>query len=381
MINAGGGDGRLGRRPEETRAGALSVKQVMFHLKHRLTLALCAAALLAPPTAFTQAKAKKPLKESDARRAIAAMPGFALNTKAVKVKEIGFGDASSVLVTAEIETAVRFRKAGEEGGEARRASPETAAEKWRATEFRTGDRTWEEFEWLAEVVGREQIESALALLEESAAEFQAKEQARRRLEEDASRVRVVGEASPQQPLTKAEKKLREQEAKREEKRRKEEEARIKSEREVRRGPVRLTDFSPLMSSAVAVCFIEATFRLAKGRDGKWHVIALSIGGTPSGDLQRLVAAVNTGKAARARAELETLRAALEAFRRERGFYVVAADATVLTDHLSPRYLENIIRIDPWNRPYKYEGTREHYVLRSDGADGVTGTADDVTLSA
>ncbi len=73
-------------------------------------------------------------------------------------------------------------------------------------------------------------------------------------------------------------------------------------------------------------------------------------------------------------------AALESFRRERGFYVVAEDSAVLIDHLSPRHIKTIIRIDPWHRPYRYAGTREQFALSSDGPDGKPGTADDVNHS-
>jgi hypothetical protein len=50
------------------------------------------------------------------------------------------------------------------------------------------------------------------------------------------------------------------------------------------------------------------------------------------------------------------------------------------DHLSPRYLPRVIRIDPWQRPYKYQGERDRFTLRSLGADGKDGTADDIELA-
>ena len=53
--------------------------------------------------------------------------------------------------------------------------------------------------------------------------------------------------------------------------------------------------------------------------------------------------------------------------------------TLLMDHLSPRYIKQIIRLDPWHNPYRYAGTTDAYTLASDGADGKPGTADDVTL--
>jgi len=44
------------------------------------------------------------------------------------------------------------------------------------------------------------------------------------------------------------------------------------------------------------------------------------------------------------------------------------------------YLARIIRIDPWHRPYEYEGTRTSFVLRSSGPDGKPNTPDDVTVT-
>ncbi|HEV2705287.1 MAG TPA: type II secretion system protein GspG [Pyrinomonadaceae bacterium] len=346
----------------------------MLRTYRRTLVFVCAALLLVAPLAgVVCAKTKKPIKDDDARRAIATMPGFALNRGAVKVKDAVAVDAASVLVTAEVETAVRFQQMEVE---------EEGVKRWRAVEFRSGDRSWEEFEWLAEAVGAERIERARTLLEEAATEFAANELKRRRLQEEEQRAREARERERPSPetLTKAERKRLEREAKREAELRKKEEERLKSEREVRRGALRLTDFSPLASSAVAVCFIEAQFRLARGSDGKWRVVEFRIGDESSGDPARLLAAVDARKVARAREELETVRAALEAFRRERGFYPVVTDSTALVDHLSPRYLSHIIRIDPWHRPYRYEGERERFVLRSDGADGVAGTGDDVTLN-
>jgi hypothetical protein len=338
-----------------------------------LVLFCCAALLSAPHAVLVHAKTKKPIKDDDARRAIAATPGFALNRGAVKVIDAVAADAASVLVTAEVETAVRFRQV---------EVKEEGAKRWRAVEFRSGDRSWEEFEWLTAALGAERIERARTLLEEAATEFEANELKRRRLQEEEQSAREAREAARPSPetLTKAERKRLEQEAKREAELRKKEEERLKREREVRRGALRVKDFSPLASSAVAVCVVEATFRLARGGDGKWRVVEFNIGGESSGDPARLVAAVDARKVARAREELETVGAALEAFRRERGFYPVVADSTALVDHLSPRYLSHIIRIDPWHRPYRYEGERQRFVLRSDGADGVSGTSDDVTLN-
>jgi len=165
-----------------------------------VVVALCVALLAAPSATIAQAKTKKPIKDDDARRAIASMPGFALNRGAVKVREAVAVDAASVLVTAEVETAVRFRQveAGRDGKKA-----------WRAVEFRSGDRSWEEFDWLAEAAGAERLERARALLEEAATEFEAREAERQRLQKEEELAREARREPPPANLTKQERKRRE----------------------------------------------------------------------------------------------------------------------------------------------------------------------------
>ena len=141
--------------------------------------------------------------------------------------------------------------------------------------------------------------------------------------------------------------------------------------------IRVKEISPLGSSALVVAQVETVFRLVKGEIGKWRVSEIRTGDNRWEDVEMLIRAVNAEKVERARAELETLATALEAFRRERGFYVVATEERVLVDHLNPRYLAHVIRVDPWHQPYLYEGGRESYALRSAGADGKENTADDI----
>jgi hypothetical protein len=144
--------------------------------------------------------------------------------------------------------------------------------------------------------------------------------------------------------------------------------------------VRVREVSLMGSSALVVAQVETAFRFVKGEDGKWRVAEIRTGDNGWEDVEMLVRAINTEKAERARAEMETLATALEAFRRERGFYVVAKGESVLVDQLNPRYLTRVVRIDPWHKSYLYEGTRNAYTLRSTGADGKENTADDVVIN-
>lgn len=267
----------------------------------------------------TPAKTEKLLSQKEARRVIVRTAGAELKTDAVRVRNVASSDAPGVIVVnAGIETAFRFRKSDDE--------------KWVATEFRIGDRRWEAIEFFVGAIGAENLTRAREELVALAGDFIA---------------------------------LRESN---------------KEQKELRRGGLRATDASSLLSSAVVVIEVEASFHLTKDAGKKWRVVEVKFGGDEWRNVDALVAAANAAKSLHARGELQSLRAALEAYRVERGSYVVSDEHAVLVDYLNPRYLARVVRLDPWQRPYKYMGTREQFVLRSDGADGKEGTADDVIIS-
>jgi hypothetical protein len=300
----------------------------------------------------------------EARRVVAASPRFKLSTGAVKVKNVSPAGAPPVVVEAGVTLAFRFERVEDE------RAPQTGGvfktKRWRAVEFRTGDRSWEEFELISSPAFAPRIEAARQALEELVTEFEARqskagagwEVTARDVEEDAVR---AGEAA----------------AKKNKDKKREEEK--KAAEPLTRGPLTVKQLSLMGSSAVAEVVVAATFSLERDARGRWRVAEVSAGGESSGDLEALWRAADSRKAERARTEMAALAASLEAFRRERGFYVVARDSVVLFDHLSPRYSQQIIRLDPWHNPYRYEGTAGSYTLGSDGPDGKPGTEDDVTL--
>ena len=144
--------------------------------------------------------------------------------------------------------------------------------------------------------------------------------------------------------------------------------------------VRIKDVSSLGNAATVTAQIETAFKFDKGSDGKWRVAEVRTGDRRWEDVEMLTKALNVEKTARARAELESIATALEAFRRERGSYPESKSEAALIDSLNPRFLAHVIRVDPWHQPYAYEGTRTSYTLRSAGADEKPNTADDVVVS-
>ena len=144
--------------------------------------------------------------------------------------------------------------------------------------------------------------------------------------------------------------------------------------------VRIKDVSSLGNSATVVAQVETAFRFDKGSDGKWRVAEIRTGDRRWEDVDTLVKALNSEKAARARAELQSIATALESYRREHGYYLESKTEAGLIDNLNPRYLSTVIRVDPWHQPYEYEGTRSSFVLRSNGPDGKPNTSDDVVIT-
>lgn len=143
--------------------------------------------------------------------------------------------------------------------------------------------------------------------------------------------------------------------------------------------VRIKSISPMGNSAVVVAQVETAFRLVNDKD-KWRVAEIRTGDRRWEDMDLLVRALNAEKTSRVRAELETIATALESYRREHGSYIESKTQAALIDHLNPRYLARVIRIDPWHQPYEYEGTRTSFVLRSSGPDRKANTDDDIELA-
>jgi hypothetical protein len=321
--------------------------------------------------AAAQKRPKPALKDSEARRAISETPGFALRTGAVKVRSVGPAGSSPVIVEADVTCAVRLEWVEDE------SAPQTGGvfkrKRWRAVEFRTGDRAWEEFDLVSTPAFAPRLEAARRALEELVTEFAAQQTAAAEKERAAGADVVTVPTQAEGEGGKKDRKKRDAE-----KKKKADEK--KAVEPLTRGALTVKQLSAMGSTAVAEVVVAAAFSLSRDARGRWRVAEVSAGGESSGDLAALWLSADARKAERARADLAALSEALEAFRRERGFYVVARDSVALLDNLSPRYSKRVVRLDPWHNPYRYEGAAASYTLGSDGPDGKQGTADDVTLS-
>jgi Type II secretion system (T2SS), protein G len=334
-------------------------------------LAACLVSVVPPSRA---AKPSKPaLKKSDAQKLIAAYSLLELSKGAVSVKEITPGETSAT-VTALLRVGFRFER--------------DAKGSWRAVEMRVGDRQWEDLDLLSRALGDDSLTRARAALDSFAAELDAlaraekqRDDAKKKEERDRKNARGANRSGAGGGVARSD----EEAAKSGEKSKKSKKSDQKTAEE-RPEPVRgalsvkkpESALSPTGKSAVVETEIEAAFDVVR-EGGPWRVASARIGDVKLPEPDALARALDAEKRKAARADLEALASALESFRRERGFYVVADSEAALVDFLNPRYTTAFIRVDPWHRPYEYTGTRDAFTLRSTGPDGKPDTADDVTV--
>lgn len=282
--------------------------------------------------AFIVPTVRADLNPKQARKLITRMPGFELTSGAVRIKSISTTSAAATEVTAEIKTVFKFEKDKRVG--------------WRVAEIRTRPDQWENLTLVANALGSSIATGACNAPDPPFKGVLA-------VDPSLKRVRCLLGA-----LLGV---------------------------EVPSDAVRIQEVSPLsvplasQPSATVIAWVRVDTRLKNGTKG-WQVEEVRTGNREWVKLEPLIASLNTEKQQKVRTELEAMAKALEQFRGERGFYVVSEKHSVVIDYLNPRYLEQVIRVDPWHQPYKYEGQRDHFVLSSIGPDGKDNTADDIKLA-
>lgn len=267
-----------------------------------------------------------------ARKALTLIPGFQLKSGAVRVKSVSAGSTSAAEVLAEVRVVFKFEM-DQQG-------------RWRVAEIRSGQDRWEDVDTIANALktqtAKDGCTAADAPLRGKAAVDPSMKRARCLL---GSLLGV----------------------------------------EVPSDAIRIQEVSPLAiplasrPSATVVAWVRIDARLSTDKSG-WRVTELRTANHDWVALEPLAAAVNGEKQKQVRTDLELMAQALEKFRKERGSYVVSDNHGVAIDHLSPRYLAQVIRLDPWHQPYKYLGDRDHFTLRSTGPDGKPDTPDDLQLT-
>ncbi len=281
--------------------------------------------------ALTPVTVRADLANKDARKAIQTMLGASLPSSAVNVQRVSASAEGVAEATAEIQAVFRAKQV--DG-------------RWRLSELRTGQGTWEQLDVIAQALGAKL----------PAGNCDSPSQFVRRASDTELNVKrarcLVAELLG---------------------------ATLPSDQ------VRIKDISSLElpfcseSSALIEALVQVDFRFARD-SRRWQVSEFKSGSREWVRIDTLAIALNDVKRAAAASDLNTIASALNDFRRERGSFVVSDKQSVLIDHLNPHYLKRVIRLDPWHRPYQYEGAQDHFSLRSLGADGKPRTGDDITVS-
>jgi hypothetical protein len=282
--------------------------------------------------ALSAADVRADLKAKDARKAITRMAGFELTNGAVKVKTIANAGATTAEVTASIRSVFRIEK--------------DAQARWRVAEIRTGPNSWEKIESIARALGTSPDWEGC-----NAPDPPARAAA---IEPSVKRARCLlgGLFGIQIPSD----------------------------------AVRIQEVAPFaiplasQPSTTVVAWIQVEARLTNDGKGGWKVTELRTGTRDWTKVDPLLSALNQAKQETARSELTTIAQALERFRTDRGSYLVSDKHAAAIDHLSPRYLARVIRLDPWKQPYTYQGQRDRFTLSSSGPDRKEATADDIVVT-
>jgi hypothetical protein len=280
---------------------------------------------------FIPTHARADLNKNQARKLIQTMAGWSLPGSAVRVASVNSSGSESAEVTAEIQTI--FRLALNYG-------------RWELSEIRIGPDRWERLDVIARAVKAELPSGEC----DAPAQF-VRTRSSSQLTTKRARCLVASLFGVQLPSD----------------------------------DVRIRDISPFglsigpESSALVTALVRADFRFAQGaRD--WRLVGFKSGNRDWVNVTDVPATMDEIKRSTASEDLSTIAKALSDFRRERGSFVISDKESVLIDHLSPRYLTRVIRVDPWHRPYHYEGHQDRYSLRSLGPDGKPNTPDDVVIS-
>lgn len=281
---------------------------------------------------LTPATVRADISTKDARKAIQTMFGASLPSSAVHVGRVSAGAEGTAEASAEIETVFRAKQVDGH---------------WRLSEVRTGQDAWEQLELIAQAVNATLPADGCDAPSQFARSKSAKE-----LNVKRARCLVAELLGVKLPSD-----------------------------QVRVRHISLLDLPfGSESSALIETSVQAEFRFARDARG-WQVSEFKSGNREWVRVDTLATALNDVKRAAAASELNTMATALNDFRRERGSFVVSDKQSVLIDHLNPQYLKRVIRLDPWHRPYQYEGAQDHFSLRSLGADGKPQTGDDITVSS
>lgn len=274
--------------------------------------------------------ARADVSQKQARKAIARSGGMSLPSSSIRIEKILATDANTAEVSTELELV--FRAALDE------------REQWQLYELRTGDASWDNVDTIARSL---KVDLQPDPCSDSDINGRLKPQSK--ITNQLARCLVANLFSVSVPSAAV---------------------RIKEISTLNLGP------NP---SALVVSQVRGDFRLTKDSSG-WRSVAFRSGSRDWTNFDGLPGSLDSIKQQRTTEQLNSLASALEAYKRDKGFFVVSDKHGVLIDHLVPHYISRVMRLDSWHRPFHYQGDRDHFTLRSLGPDGKENTPDDIVVS-
>ena len=91
-------------------------------------------------------------------------------------------------------------------------------------------------------------------------------------------------------------------------------------------------------------------------------------------------AIDQGKIAGTKGNMETLARGIEASALDRGGYPPGSSIDQATSVLVPTYMPGAVTTDAWGNTLLYQSDGRSFTLTSPGADGRAGSADDVVMT-
>lgn len=269
------------------------------------------------------------VSQKQARKAISRVAGFELPSSGVRIRRVASSTNTDAEVSAELELVFKLTR---------------NSDVWRIREIRTGDARWDNIETLARATN---VELDLEKCHSRDAFNRWKNEGG--LKSPLARCLIANLFSVTLPSD----------------------------------AVRIKELSSLNlgsePSALATALVQADFRLNKGKGG-WRAVQMRTGNRDWVNLESVPGSIDDLKRQQTTEDMNQIAAALDAFRKDCGSFVITDKHHVVIDHLNPRYLSRVIRIDRWLRPFRYQGQASHFTLRSLGPDGKENTADDIVVS-
>ncbi|MFQ5741400.1 MAG: type II secretion system protein GspG [Acidobacteriota bacterium] len=133
--------------------------------------------------------------------------------------------------------------------------------------------------------------------------------------------------------------------------------------------------------AVAEVKVKTALKLKKNK-GEWVVEEIRMGDRRWEKADHILALLREKRTETTRKLLGRLKAGIEHYSSAQGEVPQVADFESLVDLLAPRYMDGVVRLDAWSRPFFYQSlSARGFDLRSAGPDGAMRTADDLAVGS